>query len=156
MVLVDVIGEFCSTKYSGASLYDCPTLRWNRITTIFLRLQLWSQNHGPNWVFSLCNDWFPASGTNSLQNDDFKAADWRFQNGHWVNKMAPRCFLSWIPRKTGSENSCPMEDLRWTVSFDPTGMHWRGFNGFFSSLRCFRLTAVFLERIIAVKRGTTV
>ena len=38
-------------------------------------------------------------------------------------KMAVHCFLGWIPHKTGSENGCPMEDLRWTVSFDPIGTH---------------------------------
>ena len=109
---------------------------------------------------SLCDDRFSASGTDSSQNDDFPTADWRFQNGHRVNKMAPRCFLGRIPDCTGSENNRPMEDLRWTVSLSPLehilrfSMH---FNGLFSFvLRCFHLTVIFLERIIAVKRGTTV
>ena len=92
--------------------------------------QLRSQNNGLNGVFSLCDDWFPASGTDSSQNDDFRTADLQFQNGRRVNKMAPRCFLGRIPRCTGTENGCPMEDLRWTVSFQPIGTHWTGFDAF--------------------------
>ena len=84
-----------------------------------LRSQLRLQNDGLNGVFSLCDDQFPASGTDSSQNDDFPPADWQFQNGHRVNKMAPCCFLRWIPRKTATENGCPMEDLHWTVNFKP-------------------------------------
>ena len=68
-------------------------------------------------VFSLCDDRFPASGTDSLQNNVFLTADWQFQNGCWVIKMAPRCVEGQIPRYTGTENGCRMEDLHWTVSF---------------------------------------
>ena len=39
--------------YSGALLYNCPALRRNRITTIFLRSQWRSQNDGLNRGFSL-------------------------------------------------------------------------------------------------------
>ncbi|XP_072857776.2 nucleoside diphosphate-linked moiety X motif 6 isoform X3 [Pogona vitticeps] len=39
-----------------------------------------------------------------------------FENGHRVNKMAPRCFLGRIPRKTATENGRPMEDLCWTTT----------------------------------------
>ena len=51
--------------------------------TIFLQLQLRSQNDGLNGGISLCDDRFPASGTDSLQNDVFLTADRRFQNGYW-------------------------------------------------------------------------
>ena len=74
--------------YSGASLYDCPALRQNHITAIFLR----SQNDGLNGFFSLCDDRFPASGNDSSQNDNFPTADRLFQNGRWVNKMPPAVF----------------------------------------------------------------
>ena len=52
-----------------------------------------------------------------------RTADRRFQNGHRVIKMAPRCVFGWIPRYTSSENGHRMEDLRWTVSFKPIGTH---------------------------------
>ena len=73
--------------YSGALLYDCSTLRRIRFTTIFLQSQLRLQNDGLNGGISLCDDRFPAWGTNSSQNDYFSTADWQFQNGRQVNKM---------------------------------------------------------------------
>ena len=91
--------------------------------TIILRLQLRSQNDGLSGGISLCDDQFPASGTDSSQNNVFLTADWRFQNGHRVIKMAPHCVYGRIPRYTGSEKGHRMEDLRWTVSFYPTGTH---------------------------------
>ena len=103
-------------RFTIAPHYDETALRRNCITAIFLRLQLRSQNNGLNGVFSLCDDWFPASGTDSSQNDDFPPADQWFQNGTRVNKMAPRCVFGQIPRKTATENGRPMEDLHWTVS----------------------------------------
>ena len=109
----------CRERYGCAPLYHCPTLRQNRIMTTIL----WSQNDGLNRGFSLCDDGFPASGTDSSQNDDFQTADRWFQNGCRVNKMAPRCFLGRIPHCTGSENGRAMEDLHWTVSFKPLGTH---------------------------------
>ena len=47
--------------------------------------------NGLNRVFSLCDDRFPALGTDSSQNDVFLTADRRFQNGYRVIKMAPHC-----------------------------------------------------------------
>ena len=65
----------------------------------------------------------PCFGNRFLQNDDFQPADQPFQNGCQVKKMAPCSFLGWIPRCTGSKNGHAMDDLRWTVSFKPIGIH---------------------------------
>ena len=51
-----------------------------------------SQNNVSYGGISLSDDWFPASGTDSSQNDDFPRADGLFQNGHQVNIMAPAVF----------------------------------------------------------------
>ena len=59
---------------------------------MLLHSQKRSQNDVPYGGISLCDDRFPASGTDSSQNDDFRTADRRFQNGHRVIKMAPAVF----------------------------------------------------------------
>ena len=107
-------------------MFDKLEIKENQRYTVLPRITmtlLQSQNDGLNRLFLLCDDQFPASGTDSLHNDNFPTADRRFQNGRWVNKMAPRCFLGRIPRKAATENVHPMEDLCWAVSFQPIGTH---------------------------------
>ena len=59
----------------------------------------------------LYDDRFPASGTDSSLNDNFKTADRRLSK--WppaVQNGSPLC-LGWIPRFTGTGKWRPMEDL---------------------------------------------
>ena len=64
-----------------------------------------------NGVFSLSNDRFPASENDFLLYDDFPTADRQVSKWPPAFKMAPHCFLGQIPRYTGTENGCRMEDL---------------------------------------------
>ena len=110
---------------------------------------------------SLHSDRFPASGTDFSLKDDQNSWTLGFKNGRPLCKMAPRCVLGWIPRITGtgklppyggfsldSEVFHPLERINWVL------MH---FNGLFTfAWRWFLSTAILLERIILIKRGTTV
>ena len=119
-----------SYKYSCASLYDCPAIRQNHITTIFLRLQLRLQNDGLNGGISLSDDRFPASETDfrftMIKNSwslGFKMAiGWR--------KCPPAVLRDGFLTAQEWKMAAPMEDLRWTVSFQSIGTHWTGFNAF--------------------------
>ena len=116
--------------YSGAVLYNCPTLRRNRITMIFLRLQLWSQNDGLNGFFFSLRWSVPCFRNQFFAKRQFSSS-WSAVSKWPLGKQnGSPLFSGMIPRKTGSENSYPMEDLCWMVSFDPIGTHWRGFNVF--------------------------
>ena len=100
--------------YSSASLNNCPVLRQNRCTTIFLWSQLRLQNDGLNGGISFSDDWFPASGTHFRFTTIKNSWLLGFQNGHRVLKMTPHCAYGQIPHYTGTENGHHMEDLRWT------------------------------------------
>ena len=75
--------------------------------------------------------------------------------------MAPRCVFGWILRSTGTKNGRPyggslldgelFSPLERTEQFS---MHFNGL--FYFALQRFRSTAILLERINIVKRGTTV
>ena len=64
-----------------------------------------------------------ASGTDSRKVMIFGQLISSFKMATGLKNMVPRCFLGQIPRCTGSENGHPMEDLHWTVSFQPIGTH---------------------------------
>ena len=80
-----------------------------------------------NGFFSLCDDRFPASGTNFGFTTISKQLIGRFQNGCQLKKMAHHCFLGWIPRFTGTKNGRRMEDLRWTSRYSA---RWNALNSF--------------------------
>ena len=54
-----------SLKYSGASHYERSVLRRNRFTLKVLQSQMRLQNDVSYGGISLCDDRFPASGTDS-------------------------------------------------------------------------------------------
>ena len=82
------------------------------------------------WGFLLCDDRFPASGTNfcftTIRNSwssGFKmATSWR--------KCPPAVLRDGFLTAQAWKMATPMEDLRWTVSFQPIGTHWGVFNAF--------------------------
>ena len=87
-----------------------------------------------NLVFSLCDDRFPALGTNSSQNDDFPPADRWFPNGCRVNKMTPLCFLGRIPLKAATKNGGSSLDGEFPA-------HWNALKGF----QCISMGFLFLH-----------
>ena len=72
--------------YSSAPLNDDPAW-WRMLHDEAFAVAKWCLNG----FFPLCNDRFPASGTDSSHYDDQKQLIVGFQNGHRVYKMAPRC-----------------------------------------------------------------
>ena len=84
-----------------------------------------------------------------------------FQNDHPLCKMAAHCALGQIFALQAPENGCTMEDLRCILRYlahrnalNRFSMHFNGL--FYFAWRGFCSTAISLERIILVKRGTTV
>ena len=118
-----------------------------------------SQNDILNGGISL-HDQFPVSGTD-FHFPTIKTADCR------VFKMATGC-SKWLPAVLGDRFLAILAPKmatvwriftgRWVFSpLERIELFWMCFNWFFNfALRCFRLTAIFLEWVIVVKQGTTV
>ena len=123
--------------------------------TIFLRSQLWLQNDGLNGFFR-----FVMISTLLREPILHKTADRRFQNGHRVNKMAPRCFLGWIPCCTGTKMATLWRIFtgRWVSSplecIEGVSMCFNGL--FIFALWCFCSTVISLGWINVIMQGTMV
>ena len=96
-----------------------------------------------NGFFSLCDDWFPASGP-ILRITTIKTADrWVFKMATGCSKWLPTVFLDGFLALQAPKMSAPMEGLRWTVSYSA---HWNAFNVFqLSFLFCFMTFSLYSD-----------